>query len=143
MRTLHLMLLLATLFIGGCATTIPTLSDSKKITPEKHFAYQNPQQGNASLTVLRDRAFAGSAVDYRLLIDGILSAQISAGEFATLYIPAGERVIEIRHPSAFIGTAGDSATLRAEENMKYYYRINSDLGQMPLLRTTEASIEAK
>lgn len=143
MRTLFLTLLTATLFIGGCATTIPTLSDSKKIPAEKYFAHQNPQQGSASLTVLRDRAFAGSAVDYRLLIDGTLSAQISAGEFATLYIPTGERVIEIRHPSAFIGTAGDSAILRAEENMKYYYRINSDLGQMRLLRTTEASIEAK
>lgn len=131
------------MLMAGCATTAPKLSELQKIPSEREFAYQIPQPGTASITILRDKAFAGSAVAYKLLVDGTLSAQIRSGEFILLYIPMGERVIEVRHPSARLGAIGDSATVRANSGERYYYRINSDLGQIRLLRTTEESINPK
>lgn len=139
MRSKILLLCIAALF-AGCATTLPAISDLKPIPEDRRFAGRAPVEGGATLTVLRDKSFAGSAVDYRIFVDGQLSAQLAWGEFVLLHIASGERVIEVRHPSALLGAIGDSATLRAEAAGKYFYRINSDLGQIRLLRTTEESV---
>ncbi len=73
----------------------------------------------------------------------MLSCQLAVGEFTTLYIDAGERVIEVRHPNEWIGSIGDSNTLRAESDGRYFYRINSDIGQIRLLLTAESSVAAQ
>jgi hypothetical protein len=137
-----LALILASVVLAGCATTLPTIAELKPVAADRRFA--NPTLGDSgvSLTVLRDKSFAGSAVDYRLFIDGKLSAQLAWGEFVTLPIALGERVIEVSHPSALVGAIGDSATLRAESGGRYFYRINSDLGQIRLLRTIEESTKS-
>ncbi len=133
------------LFVGilftGCATTLPTISELEQVPEERRFAHQTSKEGGAVLTVLRDKAFTGGGVDYRLFVDGKLSAQLAWGEFVVLYVLPGERVIEVRHPSALLGAIGDSTTLRAEPDGKYFYRINSDIGQIRILRTTEDSIK--
>jgi hypothetical protein len=94
------------------------------------------------VTIARDKSFAGSAVDYRIFLDGRLSAQLAWGEYVVFGVLPGERVIEVRHPSALVGAIGDSATLRADPKGRYFYRINSDLGQIRLLRTTEESLKS-
>ena len=139
MRTL-LASFLFTALLTGCATNQPLMSELKPIAKERHFAANVPIEGGASVTLLRDQSFAGSAVDYRILIDGRLSAQLAWGEFVVMHVPSGERVIELRHPSATLGAIGDSTTLRAEPAAKYFYRITSDVGQMRLLRTTAESV---
>ena len=116
------------------------MTDLKPVTEDRRFSNQTPSEGNVTLTVLRDKAFAGAIVDYSLLIDGKLCAEIGWGEFVVLYMLPGERVIEVRHPNPWAGSIGDSTTLRAELNGKYFYRINSDVGQIRLLRTTEESV---
>lgn len=141
---MYLRILLVVLFftmVTGCATTMPTMAELDPVPAERVFANQARVVGNAELNILRDRAFAGCAIDYRLFVDGRLSAQLAMGEFVVLSIPAGERVIEVRHPNPMIGAIGDSATLRAEPNAQYYYRVNSDLGQIRLLRTTAESVK--
>lgn len=138
-RILLLIALFSTM-AAGCATTIPTMAELQPTPAERVFANQTRVEGNAELNILRDKAFSGSAIDYRLFVDGRLSAQLAMGEFVILSIPAGERVIEVRHPSSVIGAVGDSATLRAEPNAQYYYRVNSDFGQIRLLRTTADSV---
>lgn len=124
---------------SGCATTVPKMADLTPVADDRRFSNQTPADGNVVVIVLRDKAFAGGGVNYRLLIDGKLAAKVAAGEFVVLYVSPGEHVIEVRHPSALLGAIGDSSTLRAEANVKYFYRINSDLGQIRLLRTTEDS----
>jgi hypothetical protein len=128
------------LALGGCATTTPTLSELVPADPARVSFQQAPAADSASLTVARDKAFAGSAVNYLLLIDGRLAAKIATGEFVRFDLPAGEHILEIRHPSATLGAVGDAAVLKAEPAAKYFYRINSDVGVMRLLRTTEASL---
>ncbi len=138
---LGLLILVVLLGTGGCATTVPTMAELQPAPENKIFANQVRTEGNAEVSVLRDKSFSGSVVDYRLLVDGKLSAQLAWGEFVVLSLPAGDRVIEVRHPSALVGSIGDSTTLRAEPNGKYYYRINSDHGQIRLLRTTVESVK--
>lgn len=95
------------------------------------------------MTVVRDKAFAGSLVAYQVLIDGTVAAKLRSGEMVTLYVGAGDRIIEVRHPSPSIGAIGDSETVRAEAGTSYYFRVNSDLGQIRLLRTTAESMGIK
>ena len=132
--------LLAAVVLAGCASTVPTTAELKPTPDARLFDNKTAQADSAKLTILRDRGFAGSAIDWRVLIDGKLSAQIAWGEFAVLYIPPGERVIEVRHPSPTIGVIGDSSTLRAERSGAYFYRINADVGIVKLLRTTSEAI---
>ncbi|MBU2538120.1 MAG: DUF2846 domain-containing protein [Proteobacteria bacterium] len=134
-----LILTIVALSVVGCATTVPTMAELQPVPENRVFANQLQTEGNAELAVLRDKSFSGSAVDYRLFVDGKLSAQLAWGEFVIMSLPAGERIIEIRHPSPLVGAIGDSATLRAEPNVTYYYRVNSDSGQIRLLRTTAES----
>lgn len=136
-----LILIIAAVAVVGCATTVPTMSELQPIPENRIFANQLRADGNAELSIFRDKSFSGSAIDYRIFIDGELSAQLAWGEFVFLSLPAGEHVIEVRHPSTLIGAIGDSTTLRAESNAQYYYRVNSDAGQIRLLRTTVESIK--
>jgi hypothetical protein len=132
--------MLVTANLVGCATTLPTIEASIPVPASRVLAFNAAGVGNATLTIVRDKSFAGSAVDYLLLIDGVLAARIGYGEYVALHIPAGERIIELRHPSPLVGAVGDSATLRVDPGARYYYRINSDVGQLRLLRTTAESI---
>lgn len=135
--------IIAAALVSGCATTAPMLSELRPAPPTREYAFRTPKAGNdAMLTVLRDSAFAGSAVAYHLIVNGELAARIRAGEFVRLYVPSGDVVIEVRHPSAHFGAIGDSASLTAEPRGRYFYRINSDLGQIKLLRTTASSVGA-
>lgn len=124
----------------GCATTVPTTADLKPTPQERITASRTKEPDSATLTILRDKGFVGSAIDWRVLIDGMPAAQIAWGEFAVLYVKPGERIIEVRHPSPTIGMVGDSTTLRAEPGAAYFYRINADVGVVKLLRTTSDAI---
>lgn len=128
--------------VAACST-VPTIDTSKQIASDRQLALQAPVPDGASVIVLRDRSFVGSMVNYRLLVDGKVAAELGTGEYVTLHVPPGERLLEVRHPSTLIGAIGDSNTLRAESGTRYYYRVNSDIGQVRLLRTTEDSILTK
>lgn len=129
---------LLTLVLTGC-TTLPTVNGTRPIPANRVFALQAESPGAAAITVIRDSSFAGSAIRYRVLIDGVLAARISTGERGTFYVKPGEHVIEVRHPDSGIGAIGDSDAVQAVASAKYFYRVNSDLGLIKLLRTTEAS----
>lgn len=136
------MSLVATMAVlSGCATTLPKLSELSPVPPARQLK-QEKSASDATLTIARDKSFAGSLVGYKILLDGHLAAEISAGEFLVLGAAPGERVVEVRHPSALVGSIGDSVTLRAEPKAKYFFRINSDVGQIRLLRTTEESLRS-
>lgn len=134
---------LAVFALAGCATTLPTLQSTKPVPIERLTVTPSPGAETASITIVRDSAFAGSLVNYRILIDGIVMARIAAGEFVALSVPAGDRIIEVRHPSESLGAAGDAQTVHVEKGSNLYFRINSDLGQIKLLPTTAASVGAQ
>jgi hypothetical protein len=124
----------------GCASLTPTIPESTLTPPERRLALQQKADDSASLFVIRDRAMAGGARDYELLIDGALAAKISAGEYVQLYLSPGERLLEVRPPQLLgLGVPGDGVTIRAEPAAEYFFRINSDGMSVRLLRTTKQS----
>lgn len=129
--------------LGGCATTTPTIAESKAAPPDRILAFASPEAGDVRLIIVRDNAFAGGAVAYQVVIDGTVSAKLRAGETATFHVRAGDRILEVRHPSSTLGAIGDSETVHTEAGSSYYFRINSDLGQIRLLRTTPESMGLK
>ena len=137
----HFLLIFAAFaVVGGCATVVPTLSDSKPIPKAQVFANAAQAPGAGTVTVLRDRALSGSALRYRLLIDGKLSAKIAIGEFVTFYLPPGEHLVELRNPIPRGGPFGDSLILQVTPGAEYFFRVVSDAEQMRLLRTTKDSV---
>lgn len=125
---------------SGCATSVPTMSELRLVPAARTFAAaQSRSPGAATITVMRDKAFAGGAVDYQLLLDGELIARIGRGEYVVALAEPGERVLEVRHPAETWGTPGDSQSWRLEPAGDYYFRINSDVGLMRLVRTTRSS----
>jgi len=142
-RLFAAVVVVAALSLAGCATTTPTISESKSAPSDRILAFASADAGDVRLIVVRDKAFAGSAVAYQVLIDGTVSAKLRAGEMATFHVHAGDRILEVRHPSATFGAIGDSDAIRTEAGSSYYSRINSDLGQIRLLRTTAESMGLK
>lgn len=140
MKTTILALALA--LFAGC-TTLPTVNGTKPIPANRTFALQAEAPGTAAITIIRDSSFAGSAIRYRVLIDGVLAAMIWTGERGTFYVPPGEHVIEVQHPDSGIGAIGDSDAVQATTAGRYFYRVNSDVGMIKLLRTTEVSATAE
>lgn len=132
------LLAIATMTVAGCATTTPAISELSPVPRERIASVPATGATPASITIARDRSFAGSAVNYRLLVDGVLVAQIATGEYLHLQIPAGERVLEVR-PNNTWGAAGDAATLQVSPGGRYAFRINSDAGLIKLLRTADES----
>lgn len=122
----------------ACSST-PRQAELTPAAQARVFLLQDKLPGSASVTLLRDKAFWGAGVNYRVLVDGAIAADLGWGEWVSFQLQPGERLIELRHPSPTMGAVGDSATLNAQPNGHYFYRINSELGQMRLLRTTEAS----
>jgi hypothetical protein len=135
-------LLVASHLLVGCST-LPTVSDTTPVpTDRMRTPFASPTQESAKLVLLRDTSAAGGMVAYVIIVNGTEAARIRTGERAELYVPQGDTLIEIRHPSVHFGAAGDSATLTAKPGMAYFFRINSDLGQIKLLRTSESSANA-
>ncbi len=52
--------------VTGCSNT-PKLSSLTPSAAARLFTLKSPVDGGATLTVLRDKSFVGSAVDYRIL----------------------------------------------------------------------------
>jgi DNA-directed RNA polymerase subunit H (RpoH/RPB5) len=133
---------LLSLLLAGC-TTLPTINGTDPIPANRLFALQTETPGAAAVTIIRDSSFAGSAIRYRVLIDGMLAAMIWTGERATFYVQPGEHVIEVQHPDSGLGAIGDSDAVQAVASGRYFYRVNSDLGMIKLLRTTVVSATAE
>jgi len=83
--------LLALLALGACTTSPVSVNEAKAVTP---LAYQAaPNEPYATVTVVRDSGFEGSACSLGLFVDGKVSAILDTSQKATLYIPVGEHIV--------------------------------------------------
>jgi len=84
-------LLVAAVFINGCATTPVNLSTANKVPNERVFAFQVASNKNtAELTVIRDKGLLGSACYLSVYVNTVLSARIDVAEAVTFYLRPGE-----------------------------------------------------
>ena len=141
MRTLLQGVALAVAVLAsGCANITPRMQSLPPSPSDRVAAFRVPTEGAAEVHVMRPSSFAGVAINYQLSLDGQLAAAIGSGERVTLYVPPGEHLLELRHPSQILGATGDSASFTAVREGRYYFVINSDIGSMRLLRTTAGAV---
>lgn len=137
---IHVAAVAAALLASGCANVTPRMQSLPQSPSDRLGAFRSPTEGSAEVHVMRPMTFVGIAINHQLSLDGQLVAAIGSGERVTLYVPPGEHLLELRHPSQILGATGDSASFTATSGGRYFFVINSDLGSMRLLRTTAGAV---
>lgn len=84
-------LLLLALLVSGCATTPVPISAAKQAPTDRVLAFQIAAgDKTATVTVIRDEGFIGSACYYAVHINRVLAARLDVAEFARFYVEPGE-----------------------------------------------------
>ncbi len=91
MTRLILPALLLALLLGGCATTPVPISKAKQAPPDRVLAFQiSGGDKTATVTVIRDEGYTGSACYFAVYINQVLAARLDVAEFAQFYVEPGE-----------------------------------------------------
>lgn len=89
--------------LAGCATSPISADKADPVPSSRLFAFGG--QAEAQLIVTRDSGLYGAGCNYRLYIDGTLSAEFASGEVAKFGIKPGKHIIGLK-PSAACGGWG-------------------------------------
>ena len=124
-------------FIAGCATTASDPSFSHDAVPPKRVLFipdTQPGQKPATVEVMRDSQFTGSAMTTTLTFDGQEMAHIQSGEKIVFRVPPGEHLLGLKYlgndpllGSLTLGLARPKrfieAATRFESGKTYIFRI--------------------
>lgn len=94
---------LAVALLAGCSTS-PISADRADPVPQSRL-YAFGSHADAQLVVTRDSGLYGSGCNYRLYIDGTLSAEFASGEVAKFGLKPGKHILGVK-PSAACGGFG-------------------------------------
>lgn len=106
---------LAVVATVSCATKPIAQTDAHPVPSERVFAFQQVSEGATRLVVIRDKGFAGKACAFAFYFNGQLAAELRAGEYVELNVPAGNAIIGIA-PSGG-GLCGSTEAQRRETPM--------------------------
>lgn len=128
----------------ACASTTPTVSNTKPVPPSEVSAYQNPAASSGAVHIFRDEGFAGSAVRYVLLVDNKQTASIGIGERVTLHLPEGARYLEVRLPGTqWLAVLSESILVDVKAGNDFYFRITMDGSSIRLQRVAPSVVGAQ
>lgn len=131
----------ALLVVGCAATTETTTANTRPIPANELKAYGSPARETGAVLIFRDEGFAGSLARYELLVDGAPITTIGTGERVELYLPQGERFLEVRPPSYLgIPAPGDSLAVTIVVGQRHYFRITSGRATINLSRVAPATV---
>lgn len=93
----RLCLLAAALLVAACGTTPVPSSAAKPIPIGRVYSQQftQPEEGHALLVVTRDKGWKALACVARLYVDGLLVADLRAGEQIRLYVEEGPHLVGV------------------------------------------------
>ena len=127
--------------LAGCATSATPASEVNPVPADRVLAFKVPQEGGATVVVIRDSGFAGSGCFLSLSVNGVLALRIAPSERAELSVPAGESLLRVgRDPQARgLCAVGDQWTqretiLRPGERKSFRLSIGVD-GQLDVMRS--------
>lgn len=87
-------LLVLALLMSGCATTPVPISAAKQAPTDRVLGFQIAAgDKTATLTVIRDEGFVGSACYTAVYINRVLAARLDVAEFVRFYVDPGEIVL--------------------------------------------------
>lgn len=143
MTRLFLPTLLLALLLGGCATTPVSMSAAKQVPTDRLLAFQVATgDKTATVTVIRDEGFIGSACYYTVHLNKILAARLDVAEFARFYVEPGEIVLRAGRDSQGGGLCSvqlDNWTQREtllKPGEQKFFRLSIDAnGKLDIMRS--------
>lgn len=113
------------LFIAGCSTSPISSDEASKIPPSRVYAFS--QKAESKLVVTRDTGILGAACNYKIYIDGKLSAEIGSGETVSFGLKPGNHILGIAAapPCGGAGLRESDVTIASGETAKRRVYINS------------------
>jgi hypothetical protein len=97
-KELHAMRYLAIaglVLLTGCATQNERHVGIHDVLSSTTFAYQNPADGDATLTIVRDQGLWGAGCSSAIYVDDKVVADMEIGQELVLHVPAGSRKLTV------------------------------------------------
>ncbi len=94
---------MALVLLAGCSTSPISVDKADPVPQSRIYAFSN--KTDAQIVVTRDSGLYGAGCNYRLYIDGTLSAEFASGEVAKFGVKPGKHILGIK-PSAACGGWG-------------------------------------
>src|SRR5262245_12857064 len=134
MRAKVLVLLMT--LAAGCATgTTPITTESGARVPadriEQRELTEPAPDRTVKVTVLRDSGAYGSACTHVIEVDGKDAFEIRAGEYQTVYLPAGEHELTLRVVKSMCPAHWASLRVVLRDKQERVFRIYSGLFKRP------------
>ena len=134
---------LACAVLAGCATSAVPVADAVPVPADRVLAFRSPSDGKATLVVIRDRGFAGSACFSSFAVNGVLAARIGPSERVELIVPAGELLLRVGRDPQGSGLCAMNeqwvqreTILRPGERKTFRLSLSAN-GQMDVMRTND------
>ncbi|MFW5386643.1 hypothetical protein [Yersinia sp. 2542 StPb PI] len=135
-----ILILIVTLFLAGCSTTLVPVNQAKEIPPERLLKHKVLVDSGAQLTIIRDSGVVGSACYAVVYVNGSPSAKLETKEKATLFLAPNEYSIGVNLDGTGLCAYGNARVEREiilKKGQHKYMRIfTQDDGNMDLLPTT-------
>lgn len=81
--------------LTGCATQNERHVGIHDVLSSTTFAYQNPADGDATLTIVRDQGLWGAGCSSAIYVDDKVVADMEIGQQLVLHVPAGSRKLTV------------------------------------------------
>ena len=105
--------------LGGCAATVPVMSKEHDIAAERF----QPPLGKGNIYVVREDAFGGSAIAYKIELDGISRGSIAPGTYHLLTLEPGRHVV-----SSSTQENADHVAIEVVEGQNFFVEIKPTMG---------------
>lgn len=132
-----LLLLWATIFIGGCATSAkPIPTEQAKQVPTDRILDQklmSPDAGRVSIVIKRDVGLV-AICSVRFFVNGAAIADLMKGEKIELFLSPGDHMFAFNGNSVCEGTLVEGR-VTVKENEPQTYRITQGAGGIYMTRT--------
>jgi len=96
----------ATAILSGCSTEVVPVSQATNASSERIFKYQNPEKGDAAITVVRDSGFVGGGCFTTVFLNGERSAQLDTKEKVTFHVNSGVWMVGAAHEGKGLCSTG-------------------------------------
>ena len=135
-----LIVLFALVLLSGCATSPTNLADVRPVASDRLLRTPTAtnQQNSASVTIVRDSGFLGSAPSAALRLNGVPVASFRTRESLTFTLDPGDYVFGLE-PSPSLGAGLREYSLSAKTGEHYFYRISVTQEGLILQRSYEVS----
>lgn len=126
---------IAVVTLAGCVTHDQTIRDA---TASRLYLYQQPSDGDATLTFERANGVFGGGCSNAIYIDSKVAGQIEIGERAVFHVPAGNHDVSLEQRGTCSGGKTDVQTSVASgQNVSFSLDAEGTAG---LSQTTQQAL---